>query len=340
MDSANSFARVALALFIPATFLAIRALGPRRGVMASMLGGWLFLPVFDGRVDLPLLTTKMTFVSTTILIVSLATDPRRWPRLKLQWIDLAAATLFLGPFATALENGLGAYEGASAMVQAFCAWGAPYLLGRLYFGTPRAIRDFSVMLVGAALLYVPLCLWEIRMSPQLHRIVYGYHVSDYFGFAVRFGGYRPTVFMSTGLMVGTFMATGALAAYWLWRSRAVERVAGVPVGWCTIVLATTTVLVKSTGAVVLLGVGIAILEGTRLLRRPVLILIADRLPHCLLRGPDLRLDGRGADRGVGNGQRRAGPVGGLPRRKRADPPRQGHAATGPGLGKVGPLARL
>ena len=80
-------------------------------------------------------------------------------------------------------------------------WGAPYLLGRLYFSEPAALRDLALATVSAALAYVPFCLWEIRMSPQLHAIVYGLQPFG-FGQAIRFGGYRPSVFMTHGLMLG------------------------------------------------------------------------------------------------------------------------------------------
>ncbi|MFY3745934.1 hypothetical protein ACOQFB_18630 [Anaeromyxobacter sp. Red801] len=278
MPSANVLVPVALALFVPAIYLLMQSLGPRRGVLAALLGGWMFLPVFDGRVNLPFLTGKLTFVAATVLIVSLAADSQRWLQLRFHWVDLAAVAICAGPFATAMVNGLGAYEGASAALQAFFAWAAPYLVGRVYFGEPRGMRDLAVWLVGGALVYVPLCLWEIRMSPQLHRQIYGFHTFSSFAFVVRYGGYRPTVFMQFGLMVGTFMATGTLVAYWLWRTRAVTRFGGLPASWCTAALVATTVLVKSTGAIILLAAGIGILEGTRWLRRPALVLAVTLLP--------------------------------------------------------------
>ena len=275
---ANLLARIVLALFLPAIYLCIRYLGPRRGVLAALLGGWMFLPVYDGRVDVPLLASKVGFVPTLVLMVAFLVDMARWLRLRPNWIDLIAVALCLLPFATALANGLSAYEGASAALQTWCAWGAPYLLGRVYLGSPRGIREFARWMVGASVVYAPLCLWEIRMSPQLHRQLYGFHTFESFAFAVRYGGYRPTVFMQFGLMVGTFMSTGALIAYWIWRSRAGAKLAGMPAGWCVALLVVTTVLVKSTGAVILLAVGIGVLEATRLLRRPLLILVLIAVP--------------------------------------------------------------
>ena len=274
----NFMVPVALTLFVPAVYVCMQRLGPRRGVMVALLGGWMFLPVFDGRLAISVITTKMSFVSAVIVVVSLATDLRRWMRLRVHPVDGIAAALSLLPFATALSNGLGSYEGLAAIVQTLSSWGAPYFLGRLYLGAPRAAAEFGRSLVGAAVVYAPLCLWEIRMSPQLHRQLYGYHTFESFAFAVRYGGYRPTVFMQFGLMVGTFMATGTLIAYWLWRSRAATRLAGMPAAWCVALLLATTVLVKSTGALILLAVGIGVLEATRLLRRSLLVLVVMAVP--------------------------------------------------------------
>lgn len=269
---------VALVAFVVITYWLFGALGPRRAVVAALVGGWLFLPVFDGHLSVPFMPTKMTFVPTVILILSLAADSGAWTRLRLHWVDAVAFVLCFSPFATALANDLGAYEGLSASVYALFAWGSAYLLGRVYLGSPRAIRDLALGIVVGALVYVPLCLWEIRMSPQLHRQLYGYATFENFAFAVRFGGYRPTVFMQFGLMVGTFMASGTLVSYWLWRTRSVRRIRGIPLGWWTALLAVTTILVKSTGAIILMAVGIAVLEVTRRTRGPALVLAVTLLP--------------------------------------------------------------
>ena len=61
------------------------------------------------------------------------------------------------------------------------------------------------MFVLGGLIYVPLCLFEVRMSPQLHNMVYGF-AQHSFGQTVRGGGWRPMVFMQHGLAVGLFMS--------------------------------------------------------------------------------------------------------------------------------------
>jgi len=261
------FLVVALVAFVPLTFVAFSSLGPRRGALASLLGGWLLLPWFDGVLRLPVLTSKRMLVPAVVVGVSLLVDGARWRKLKLGWLDLPVALWCLGQIASSVDNDLGAYDGVHAALEMAISWGLPYLLARLYFGDAPGIRDLALGLVLAALAYVPLCLWEIRMSPQLHRVFYGYStLGEYFGQAIRFGGYRPSVFLSHGLMLAMFMANSTLVACWLWRTGAVRSVRGVKMGWICLTLLVTTVLCKSTGAILLLLVGLALLWSTRWLK--------------------------------------------------------------------------
>jgi len=60
------------------------------------------------------------------------------------------------------------------------------------------------------------------------------------------------VFMQHGLMVGVWMATACATSFWLWRTRSVEKFLWVPMWAIFFGLLVTTVLVKATGAIVLL----------------------------------------------------------------------------------------
>ena len=277
--AANILCPVALAAFVLVVIQAFLRLGPARGVVFSLLGGWMFLPVFDGACEPPLLVKKEMFVPAVVLVLSIALEFRRWTRFRPKAIDFPAAVLVVGPFLTSVVNGLGAYDGAQASFQAFCTWVAPFLLGRLYLATPEAVSNLASSVVRAGLVYVPFCLWEIRMSPQLHRTLYGFHQHS-FGQTWRFGGYRPMVFMAHGLMVGMFMAMAALVAYWMWRNRPRQAPFGIPMGWAVLALVVTTVLVKSLGAILLLTLGILVLEGTRRHRSSLLVLGLIAIPPC------------------------------------------------------------
>lgn len=285
MGQPNGFLAFALAGFVLGAGGCFLVLGARRGMLAALLGGTLFLPVFDAFADVPLLKTKTMFVAGVVLALSLVLDARRWRGLRLGPLDLPMLVLCTVPYLAATSNGLGAYEGLSALFSSVLVYGGPYLLGRLYLGDREGLADFAGALVVAGLVYLPLCLWEIRMSPQLHRQVYGFSASAAFGQNIRFGGYRPTVFMNHGLMVALFMASATLVAYWLWRTGARRAVAGLPLGAAAVALGVTTLLCKSTGAVALLLVGAAVLEGTRWLRTPALVLLLVAVPpaYCAAR---------------------------------------------------------
>jgi hypothetical protein len=278
MEAANILVSIALGAFVPVVFACVAWLGPRRGVPASLLGGWLFLPSFDGWIDVPLVHTKSAFVPAVVLVASFVLDVRRWRGFHPRLLDAPVTLLCVVPMASSLANGLGAYDGFAAAFHTTLSWGAPYFLGRLYFGEPRGMSDLAISLVASALVYVPLCLWEIRMSPQLHRTLYGFHTFGYFGQSIRYGGFRPVVFMSHGLMLGMFLATSTLVAFWMWRVGVRRKILHLPLSRACALLGLTTVLGKSTGAIALLVVGIVALESTRRLRSGTLVAILLAVP--------------------------------------------------------------
>jgi hypothetical protein len=104
------------------------------------------------------------------------------------------------------------------------------------------------------LVYVPFCLWELRFSPQLHRIIYGFQQTP-FDTAVRFGGYRPWVFMENGLALGMWMCAASFIGFVLWKSGSLRWIRGASVGALLVVLTLTAVLCKSFGALALLATG-------------------------------------------------------------------------------------
>lgn len=284
MSVPNVLVPLALLGFVPAAVAAVLWLGARRGLVAAMLGGWLFLPSFDGRYSFSIFHGKAVLIGAVLLVGSLALDLPSWRRLRPGLLDVPMAALCLLPFATSLANGLGAYDGAQAAFEASMTWGAPYLIGRLYFRDARALRHLASALVVSGLVYVPFSLWEIRMSPQLHKAVYGF-TPIFFAQAMRYGGYRPNVFMRDGLMLAMFLAAASVAAYWSWRTGALRRIARLPAGVAFWVLALTTLLTKSVGAIVLLVTAVAALEGTRKTRSavPILLLLIVPPAYCASR---------------------------------------------------------
>ena len=125
------------------------------------------------------------------------------------------ATWCLCPIPSSVLNTLGLYDGLSASFDYLVTWGLPYLIGRTFFTRFEHLREMSIHILIGGIIYVPLCLWEVRMSPQLHLTVYGF---DSGWGEVVYGGYRPKVFMSTGLELGLWMAATATTGIWLWGS--------------------------------------------------------------------------------------------------------------------------
>ena len=178
----------------------------------------------------------------------------------------------LCPLATSVSNGLGVYDGLSTAIQQTILWGLPYVMGRAYFGDFKGLRELATVLFIGGLIYIPLCLYEIRMSPQLHSIIYGFHQHD-FSQTMRYGGWRPTVFLQHGLAVGLFMGMTSLIGVWLWYSMPSRKFPGRPAGWLVALLLITSVLVKSLGALVLLALGLLVLFLSTMLRTRVLALL-------------------------------------------------------------------
>jgi hypothetical protein len=261
---ANLFALLALAAWIPLLMFLYLKLPPRRAALAGALIAWLFLPVAEIKVpDVPVYS-KTSCISAGILVGAAVFDAARFLRLRVHPVDLPMILWCLCPLASSLDNGLGIHDGVSAVAYQTLTWGIPYAIGRLYFSDREGIRDLAWGFVIGGLAYVPLCLYEIRMSPQLHRMLYGFHQHE-FAQTIRFGGFRPVVFMHHGLMVGLWMSAATLVGAWLWWAGAVRPPGRRLWGALFIVLAATTMACKSFGALLLLAVGLGCLGLSRAL---------------------------------------------------------------------------
>jgi hypothetical protein len=250
---------------------------PRRAAIAGYIGAWLFLP----QASVPVLgypdLTKSTAASLGILLGILFFDAGRLVRFRPHWIDIPAIVLICVPMAASLSNDLGAYDGASACLAQFVNWGLPYFIGRLYIDSFPAMRDLALGIFIGGLIYVPLCLIEVRMSPQLHRWVYGYHQHEFIQ-TIRGDSYRPMVFMQHGLMVAMWMASATIVAFWLWLSGSVRKIFGLPTSVFAFVFLGVTVLCKSFGALGLLLLALPALWLSARLRTVWIILLIVALP--------------------------------------------------------------
>ena len=256
--------------WIPVILVMFAILPPRRAVIVAFAAAWMFLPVagyaLPGLPDFD----KMTATSLGVLLGVCLFDASRIVALRVSPLDLPMVVWCLCPMASSYLNGLGLYDGASAMLDNIITWGLPYYIGRLYFSDLEGLRELAIGIFIATLVYMPFCLYEAKMSPRLHRIVYGFYQHS-FRQTMRWGGWRPQVFMEHGLMVGLWMAGGVLTGAWLWFAGAIRRVWIVPASLLVAALLITTVLCKSAGALLLLVGALGVLVLSHFLRTRAMV---------------------------------------------------------------------
>lgn len=184
--------------------------------------------------------------------------------------------MMLGGFLTVLNNGEGLRFGPRYIPPAQ-AWDAVSLIGQRllvllpfwcaarYFSHPDTHRALLRYLAIAVIGYSLLMLIEIRLSPQLHNWVYGYHQHSFLQH-IR-DGFRPKVFLQHGIWVGFLVFMGVMAAAALWRAtrQGIWMVAFI---WIFCILAISENLAALAIALMLLGVFFVF--GTRLQRGVVL----------------------------------------------------------------------
>lgn len=272
-------AQLALIAWLPIVFYFFSRYPPRTAVMVSFLGGLMFLPQeWRSGFSLPVIPDYkgMTATCYAILLALAVYDSDRLSSLKLGWTDMPMVLWCISPFLSSMSNGLGAYDGFNESLTTIAIWGLPYFLGRLYFTNLDALKELAIGVLKGVLIYVPLCIWEGRMSPRLHLQIYGYwaHPSGLLQ-AIRYGGYRPNVFMQHGLMVGHWVMTGTLIGIWLWQAGLIKEVWGKPMKTLVWVMLFTVVWNRSTGAYGLMLLGLLILFVAKHLRTslPVLLVI-------------------------------------------------------------------
>jgi hypothetical protein len=253
-----------------------RRMKPVDACIIVLFGGFMFLPVYSFKIPGVPEFDKNACIALSLLLGDLASGKARG-RLRIRSrLDLAViSAVVISPIITSLANGLGLYDGVSNSLRLILIWGIFYRAGRLYFTDAASLRKLTLALVSGGLIYIPFILFEVRMSPQLSRMIYGFFPHD-FAQHIRYGGFRPIVFMNHGLVVAFWSAMATAAAFALWRAKEVRSVAGIPIGIACISLLITSLLCKSAGPLVYLLVAIVFFcirrQSTRSLLIRVLLL--------------------------------------------------------------------
>ncbi|MEM1355045.1 MAG: O-antigen ligase domain-containing protein [Planctomycetota bacterium] len=247
-------------------------LRPKAAVLVTLLGGWMLLPM-TGLIFPGLFLTKPVSISFGLVLGVVLFHPSKLTQFRPRWFDLPMFVLVVvTPLASSLLNGLGLNDGRYELLKMLNLWGVPYLVGRLYFKTQEDLLYLSKGFFFAGLAYVPLVLFEMRFSPQLHMMVYGRH-QHRFDQVMRFGMYRPMVFLQHGLMLATWMAMATLCGYWLWMKGHLKRIGPVPMSFVVGFMLCVVVLCVSTGSTLLLLIGLVLLHASSYLQTRVLVLL-------------------------------------------------------------------
>jgi len=226
----NPIALLALASFPLVVLVLFGKLRADRALIWSLLIGYLFLPEPPAYFDFPLAPplNKHNIPALVAFIVAMWRYGHKGPLLPQSGLGKALVVIFvLSPIITVFTNaepvfwgaiglpGLGIKDAIALSIQQFLVL-LPFLLARQFLASGIAQRELLRALMIGGLVYSLLMLIEMRLSPQLNLWVYGYY-QHFFGQSIRFGGYRPVVFLYHGLWVAFYTLMAVLAAWGLWR---------------------------------------------------------------------------------------------------------------------------
>ncbi len=230
--NAGSFAYLALLLVVPLTITAFATLRPVVATLVVYLGSVMFGPMlvdFDAPLVPPL--DKESLPNLMIFICVCVTARREMKAARMgTGLDILVLGLVFCAAGTALTNtdllqygptslpGMATGDILSEGIRLFLLPVIPFLVARTLF---RSTDDCKTLLKGlaiAGLLYTPFIVIEMRMSPQFHAWVYGFHQHD-FSQTRREGGFRPMVFMAHGLAVAMLVLTSVIATITLAKAK-------------------------------------------------------------------------------------------------------------------------
>lgn len=276
---------IAFLVFVLAAWLPFWRCRADVAVAIVFFGGWLLLPVghylaSSAEATFPfwivgtalpsdMLLTKAWIAPVAALLGALIFDSGIWRRCRPRWIDLPMVAWCAWPLVqsmlTMAANGVEARPpGWLSSLYLAGSWGAPWLLGRLYFSRCEGQLLLARALAVAGLACLPFSLVEGFAGPTLYRFAYELHPLHADG-AQRYIGYRPIGFFEHGNQFGIWISLSALAAAWLAIANRADRNGRRWRGVAFVVLA-MAVAAQSLGALLLSAAGAAFLSLVRVLR--------------------------------------------------------------------------
>ncbi len=207
-------------------FVIFRRLPVEKAILWSLVLSYLFLPPPPAGFDFPLMPVFNKHTIPALIVFTLCFTMHGYkgsiipesPAARLilaVFIFSPAFTVFTNSepvfFGEVGIRGLGATD-MIALCQLQFIKVMPFLVARQFLTTAESQREIMKVFLTTGLIYSLLMLIEVRMSPQLNIWVYGYF-QHIFGQTIRFGGFRPTVFLYHGIWVALFAMMVVISAF-------------------------------------------------------------------------------------------------------------------------------
>lgn len=278
-SGANMLVPIAFLSWFPLVVAMYKRFEKRLVPVIAYVAGWMFLPVANYDIFL-LKNTKTTVIGFSVLAGAWLFDRERLKSFEFNMCDLPMLLWCIAPFFSSIFNGIGVYDGLSQTMYQTIRWGLPYYIGRVCFTDGEMLKSLALTIFIGAVMYIPFCLFELKMSPQLHRLTFGFHQHDFLQTLRDNGGYRPMVYMDHGLMTSMWMMLASLLGSWMFFTRSLpEKILRVPSGYLLLALVATTIMMQSVAAICYYFAALALLYLTSSMKKGFLILILLILPH-------------------------------------------------------------
>ncbi len=255
----NIFVPLAFFGWTPFIFFLYKKLDARLVPVIAYVAGWMFLPCADYDIFL-LKNTKSTVLGLGIFAGAYFNDQARLLNFKYHNADILIVMWCTASFFSSVFNGLGFYDGISTILYTAIKFGLPYYIGRIYFNDTDALKTLALTIFIGGVVYIPFCWIEMIISPQMHRLTYGFSQTSFAQSLRDGGGYRPSVYMDHGLMTSMWMMLAGFLGSWLLYCKALpKKILFVPSLYLLIMLVFTSIMMQSAGALAYLFIGLIVL---------------------------------------------------------------------------------
>lgn len=234
----------------------------------AIVGGMLLLPV-GVEIDFPLIPAidkyVASYIGSIVGIVLIKKNTFYWLGQKgtVRWIIVAIVSISFINFifnTNPLYNGvwkagLTIHEAISSSIATYLAL-LPLIIGINIVKSEADLIKIYKLLVVALLLYLPFVLFEIRFSPQLHKLIYGFSPHE-FKQQIRDDGFRAVVFLGHGLLTANIYLCGFFSLITLTKMKQyfISKIINYQL---IFVFFVSLILLKSATAIVLALVGLVV----------------------------------------------------------------------------------